>query len=162
MSEFDKLFRTEFKDLVSLIIFQNDDGEYEAFDRYRLVPANGHTEVYCYTSDVGTFSTTKSALSWCIADKHKMLNLAREIKELDAKLTYLRNDIDCRARIGDKGKDPQFKETMLTKLETKLIRKKQVEQQLEKCINLAKYKQQKEFNNETVRTGRTQAVKANR
>ena len=67
-----------------------------------------------------------------------------------------------RANLADRSKTPLFRETIETKLETKIIRKKQVEQELTKCVNYAKYCQQRGFDNETIRTGRTASVKKSR
>jgi hypothetical protein len=160
--EFQKLFRKEFPELASNLILRNDSGEYEVFDHYLISPEKQGYRVYCSASDIGLFTTTKTALSWCIADKFKHFNLAREILNLDNKLNSLTADISARANLADRSKQPQFREIIETKLETKIIHKKQVEQELTKCVNYAKYCQQRGFNNETVRTGRNQAVKASR
>jgi hypothetical protein len=160
--EFDRMFRQEFSDLAAKMIWQNDDGDFEVFDHYIIVPENKSFRVFCSASDIGLFMTTRSALSWCIADKCKQYNLAREIQETDRKLEHITNDISVRAGAGDRSKQPQFRETILTKLESKIIKKKQLETQLNKCVNFAKYTQQKEYNNETVRTGRTPQINAKR
>ena len=160
--EFDRMMRQEFPEIVSNLIFKDNDGSYKVFDRYRIVKEIPGYRVFCGASDIGRFSTTKTALSWCIADKHQAYNLARDILELDVKLNSLTSDINARANLADRSKNALFRETIETKLETKIIRKKQVEEQLSKCINWAKYKQQKGFNNETVRTGRNQAIQRSR
>jgi hypothetical protein len=160
--EFDRMMRQEFPDTVSNLIFRDDDGAYKVFDRYTIIIEKQGCRVYCSATDVGKFSTTKSALSWCIADKNKLFTLARDILVLDVKLSSLTSDIAVRANIADRSKQPLFRETIETKLETKIIRKKQVEEQLSKCVNWAKYIQQRGFNNETVRTGNNKAIKASR
>ena len=160
--ELNKLFRKEFPDLAANLIWKNDDGEYEVFDRYVISPEKQGYRVRCSATDVGLFSTTKTALSWCIADKYTHYNLARDILTLDNKLNSLISDISTRANLADRSKQPLFRETIETKLETKIIRKKQVEQELTKCVNYAKYCQQRGFNNETVRTGNNKAIKASR
>ena len=160
--EFNKLFRKEFPELASNIILKNDNGEYEVFDHYLIAPEKHGYRVYCSASDIGLFTTTKNALSWCIADKYQHYNLARDILNLDNKLNSLISDIATRANLADRSKEPQFRETIETKLETKIIRKKQVEQELTKCVNYAKYCQQRGFNNETARTSRTQPNKTSR
>lgn len=160
--EFNRMFRQEFSELVVKMIWQNDEGEYEVFDHYKIIPENKTYRVMCSATEVGSFMTTRSALSWCIADNHKNFNLAREIQETDKKIADLTNDISVRAGMGDKSKEPQFRETILTKLESKIIKKKQLETQLNKCVNFAKYTQQKEYNNETVRTGRTAQISTKR
>jgi len=160
--EFERMFRQEFKGLSENVLFQNEIGEYEVFGKYRIIPESVGYRVYCSATEVGNFSNTKTALSWCIADKFTYYNLARDILTLDNKLNSLISDISVRANLADRSKTPLFRETIETKLETKIIRKKQVEQELTKCVNYAKYCQQRGFNNETVRTGRSQAIKASR
>ena len=116
----------------------------------------------CAATDVGVFNSTKTALSWCIADKNRAYNLARELLETDIKLGTLTDDIGARASIADLSKSFEFRDNIGTKLETKIIRKKQLENQLAKSVNWAKYIQQRGFNNETARTGRNQPNKTSR
>ena len=161
-AEFKHILREEFGTLTNNLIWKNDNGNYEVFDHYLIVIEKKGYRVYCSATDVGLFNSTKSALSWCIADKYKHFNLARDILTLDNKLSSLINDITIRANLADKSKNPVFRETIEIKLETKIIHKKQVEQELTKCVNYAKYCQQRGFNNETIRTGRSAAVKKSR
>jgi hypothetical protein len=161
-AEFKHILREEFGTLTNNLIWKNDNGNYEVFDHYLIVIEKEGYRVYCSATDVGLFNSTKSALSWCIADKYKHFNLARDILTLDNKLSSLINDITIRANLADSSKNPVFRETIEIKLETKIIRKKQVEQELTKCVNYAKYCQQRGFNNETIRTGRSAAVKKSR
>jgi len=160
--EVERIFRQEFCDLMPNIIWQNDDGVYEVFGRYRIVPERQEFRVLCSATDVGTFGTTRSALSWCIADKNQAYNLARELKELDNKLTALNNDIAVRTALAERSTRWEFRDPVGTKLETKIIRRKQVENRLAKCVSWAKYTQQRGFNNETQRIGRGQPNKTSR
>ena len=158
----DRMFRQEFRDLMPNMIWQNDDGVYEVFDRYRIQALKSGYRVFCSATEVGTFSSTRSALSWCIADKHRAYNTARELLETDRKLTYLTHDIATRAGIGDRSRDPVLRETILVKLESKIIHKKHLENQLTKCVKWAKYVQQRGFEDETQRIGRGQPNKTSR
>jgi hypothetical protein len=158
----EQLFRQEFRDLMPNVIWENDDGVYEVFGHYRIEPVKTGFWVSCGATDIGIFATTRTALSWCIADKHRAYNTAREILTLDNKLTSTTNDINTRAAVGDHSQNPVLRETILTKLETKIIHKKQLENQLTKCVNWAKYVQRRGFDNETARTGRSQPVKTSR
>jgi len=160
--EVNRLFRQEFPDLLPNAIWRNEDGSYEVFGRYRILPEKTKYRVYCLATDVGLFNSTKTALSWCIADKHQAYNLARELLETDIKLGTLTNDINSRASVADRSKNFEFRDNIGTKLETKIIRKKQLENQLAKSVNWAKYIQQRGFNNETARTGRNQPNKTSR
>ena len=160
--DFERMFRQEFRDLMPNVIYQKDDGVYEVFGRYKIVPESHGFRVFCSATDVGTFATTRSALSWCIADKNRAYNLARELKELDNKLAALNNDIAVRSALAECSRRWEFRDPVGTKLETKIIRRKQVENQLAKCIDWAKYSQQRGFNNETQRIGRGQPNKTSR
>jgi len=160
--EFDRMFRQEFRSLENNLIWQNDDGIYEVFGKYQIVPMRPVYEVFCSATDVGRFHSTKSALSWCIADKHCAYNLARELLEIDNKLHSLTQDIASRAAVGDRSNNVELKEVIETKLASKIIHKKRLENELSKCVNWAKYIQQRGFENETARTGRNQPNKASR
>jgi sulfur transfer complex TusBCD TusB component (DsrH family) len=160
--EFDRMFRQEFCDIVNNLIWQNDAGEYEVFGKYRIVPMRPGYQVFCSATDAGTFHSTRTALSWCIADKHSSYNLARELLETDNKLYSLNQDISARTAVGERSKDPNFRDIIATKLESKIINKKRLENQLTKCVNWAKYCQQRGFENETARTGRTKSNKTSR
>ena len=160
--EFERMFRQEFGAITTNLIWQNEAGEYEAFGKYRIVSNRPGYRVYCSATDVGIFSSTRTALSWCIADKNQAYNLARNLKETDIKLSSLTADINSRATIGDRSSNLELREIIATKLESKIIQKKQLENQLAKCVNWAKYIQQRGFNNETARTGRNQPNKTSR
>ena len=160
--EFERMFRQEFKNIVPNLIWQNDDGEYEAFGRYRIIPMRPGYQVFCAATEVGTFYSTRSALSWCIADKHGAYNTARELLTVDTKLHGLIQDISVRSAIAERSKNFEFRDSVGTKLETKIIHKKQLENQLAKCVDWAKYIQLRGFENETARTGRNQPNKTSR
>lgn len=162
VKDFERALQQEFKDLIPNTIFKDDDGSYSVFGKYRIEPVNPGYRVYCAATEVGTFNTTKSALSWCIADKHQAFNTARDILELDTKLGAMTRDIAARTAIAERSAQWEFRDTVGTKLETKLIRKKKVENELTKCVNWAKYIQQRGFINETVRTGRNPSNKTSR
>ena len=160
--EFERLLHKEFRDVMPNTIWKNDNGVYSVFGHYQIVPEKVGYRVFCAATDVGLFQTTKTALSWCIADKYKAYNLARELLTIDTKLNGLVHDINTRAALAERSKNFEFRDSVGTKLETKIIHKKQLENQLAKKVNWAKYIQQQGFNNETARTGRNQPNKASR
>jgi len=160
--EFDRLFRQEFRDLIPNTILQIDKGMYQVFGHYAIRAERPGYTVFCSATEVGVFNSTRTALSWCIADKSKAYNTARELLTLDNKLAALTHDITTRAAIGDHSNNPALREIILTKLESKIIQKKLMENQLTKCVNWAKYIQQRGFEDETQRTGRSQPNKTSR
>ena len=143
--EFERALRAELKDILPNTIWQNEDGVYSVFGKYRIEPLGRGYRVYCHASDIGIFNTSKTALSWCIADKAQAYNTARDILELDVKLTALTADINVRASLADRSDRDDFSDVVGTKLETKIIRKKQLENQLTKCVNWAKSHQSRNF-----------------
>jgi len=160
--DFERMVRQELREIMPNVIIPLDNGCYEVFGKYMIIPERPGYTVMCHATQVGFFHSTRTAMGWCIADKYKDYNLARDLLLLDNKLSYLDNDIMLRANLADRSKRPDFRETVGAKLESKIIHKKAVENQLANCVNLAKYLQQRGFNNETARTGRGQSNKASR
>ena len=152
--ELEAWVRSELRTVMPNFIWRNDHGDYELFGRYRIVSNRPGYTVYCSATEVGNFSSTRTAVSWCVADKYRNYNLARDILRTDDRLTAINNDVFVRMGVAGRSKRPEFRESIDTKLETKIIRKKELEKQLAKYINLAKYLQQKGFENETARSGR--------
>lgn len=160
--EVERWVHAEFKQMLPALIWQNDDGEYEAFGKYRIVPQNPGYCVYIDEDEQGFFNSTRTAISWCVADKYKRYNLARDLLTYDNMLAHISNDIFVRAGVANKTRDPNVRESIEMKLEPKIIQKRQLESQLTKCVNWAKYLQQKGFENETSRSGSATTIKTNR
>jgi hypothetical protein len=87
--------------------------------------------------------------------------LANEIQHLDFTLLRLRNDIEVRSSQAQKSYG-NFWETVSAKAAHKRSQSQQIENELTKCINSAKYWQLRGSNNETARTGRNTPYKTNR
>ena len=138
------------------------DGEkYRVFGSYVLrQTAQGYAVAY-KDDPVGTFTSTRSAVAWCIADKNRQYNLANEIQHLDFTLLRLRNDIEVRGGQARKSYG-NFWETVSAKAAHRKEQSQQIENELTKCINSAKYWQLRGSNNETARTGRNTPYKTNR
>jgi hypothetical protein len=152
--ELEAWVRSELRTVMPNFIWRNDHGDYELFGKYRIVSNRPGYTVYCAANPIGEFSSTRTAVSWCVADKYCNYNLARDILNTDNRLSAVTNDVFVRMGVASRSKRPEFRESIDTKLETKIIRRKELEQQLAKYINSAKYLQQKGFENETARSGR--------
>jgi hypothetical protein len=160
--ELEAWVRSELRTIMPNVIWRNDEGEYELFGKYRIVPTRPGYTVYCLANSVGEFSSTRTAVSWCVADKYRNYNLAREIYNTDSRLAAVSNDVFVRAGVANRSKRADFRESIDIKLESKIIRKKQLENQLTKCVNSAKYLQQRGFDNETARSSRNGTNKTSR
>jgi hypothetical protein len=160
--QFERWVFQEFRQMLTVLVWRNEDGDYEAFGKYHIIPQNPGYRVIINDDDQGFFNSTRTAISWCVADKYKQYNLARELLALDNMLADVTNDIFVRASIANRTKDLQQRENIETKLETKILHKRDLESQLTKCVNRAKYLQQKGFENETSRFGTATTIKTNR
>jgi len=161
-SEFERIVISEFQDGQTNLVWQNENGDYELFGKYRIESVRPGYRVFYNDQEIAVFSSTRNAVSWCIADKYSNYTLAREILVIDRKIELLKNDIFVRSAVADKSKKAQFREDIGTKLESKIIYKKALEIELSKCVNWAKYRQQRGFTNETARTGRATTHKTSR
>lgn len=152
--QLERILGDDLTEMMKNVIWQSDDGVYEVFARYRIVPVEHLFTVYRDNRLVGEFHATRTALGWCIADKYGRERLAKELLGLDNQLDRVKNDIAARTRAAERSADINFREAVMTKLETKIIRKKQIEFEINKCINTARSCQNQGFNNETTRTSR--------
>jgi len=160
--DIDHWIKSEYEQMLPTLLWRNPDGDYEAFGKYHIVPQNPGFKVFINDDDQGFFNSTRTAISWCVADKYKRYNLARDLLKYDGMLANISNDIFVRAGVASKTTDAVLKESIEIKLEPKIIHKREVEKQLNKCVNWAKYLQQKGFENETARSGSATTIKTNR
>jgi len=133
-----------------------------AFKHYRIIPYNGMFRVVKWDNIAGEFSSTRLALSWCIADRYQKHSLSRDIKRFSEQQNLLSADLRARSALSKNIKQPQWRENVELKIQRKRQILEHIEIQLDKCVNLAKYWQQRGFNNETARTGRTASPRASR
>ena len=124
--ELEAWVREELKTVLPNIIWRNEAGEYEVFGRYKIARKKDGYHVVCHATDVGLFSSTKSAISWCVADKYRDYNLARQILLTDTRLDAISSDIFTRMAAANRSRKIEFKENIDAKLEPKIIRKKQI------------------------------------
>lgn len=135
---------------------------YEAFGNYVIQPVNDEWQVQRSRRDPLAFSSSRTALAWCIADKLRQTQLSMDIQRLDAEKTAITADITARARLRGRMRASDLAEAVDVKLETRRQRLAGVEATLTKCVNQAKYLQIRGFNNETARAGRTSPHRTNR
>ena len=144
-------------------IFYNDDGSYLAFGRYTISRQADHTwSVSQERRDPKQFSSARTALSWCIADKNRQHHVSAEIQRLDQERSLLAADIETRAHLHARIKGTDLREAVSAKITSRRQRLHWVQTSLDKWVSAAKYWQIRGFNNETSRTGRTPPHRTNR
>ena len=146
--------RREFTREIGHLILTDSDGSLLVFGRYRIEQQPRQVQVYVNDDPVLTFSDRRSALSWCVAQKHQRLDLARRISQLDQHKRLLSDDIDTRQRLAQRSHNQHYQDVVHHKLISRQQNRATVTDQLEKCLAQAKYIQIRGFTNETARTRR--------
>jgi hypothetical protein len=134
---------------ISHVIIDDDSGSYVAFGDYYLVPNVEGCTVSTWDRQIHTFANKRTAISWCVADKYQRYRLANNIRLLDTRKQQLMSDIRCRSARAHHSADEDFYDTVNTKLQPKETALASIINELEKCIDLAKYLQLRGFSNET-------------
>lgn len=130
-----QVLKEELRVLEPVSAWKNDDGTYQLFGNYQLFQENSGYKVRTKNMTEVDFCSRRAAVAWCIADQHKDRNLAFEVRTLDSKLSRMTSDITSRRSI--KG-DLAYNQNVNIKLEHKLSRRAQIENDLERCVRLAK------------------------
>jgi hypothetical protein len=159
--EIQRILQEELNNTLPNAIWKNENGVYEVFGKYKIVPENDGFIVISSGNEIGTFSSTQTALSWCIAHKYFHYELAKELKYIDIELTNLNNDISVRMSLAKSSDDIDYRRLVSIKLEPKIQRKVTLQNRLTRCINSAKYWQQRGFINEAARPCRSATSKTN-
>ena len=129
-----------FRDGNSIMAFAEYEIEKVSTDEYQVI----------------TCSSCRIALSYCILDKYKKPVDAQHLVELEEKLlTRQQEMMHYRHFVNSDKIDDMRREVALHRLDTAKYQYHQIQEQLTKSINVAKYCQQKGFDNETIRLRNT-------
>ena len=160
LKRLEKIVEDDFKQIKENLILRDND-QYHLFDRYTIVKnSNGTFDVIKHLHDPKNFSALRVALSWCIADKYCQGQLAYRLLQLDREKLRMSNDLSVRQSLLKNITDSDLSEVIKLKISTKKHGLACVEQQLTKCVNLAKYWQIQGFNrDETARTRPSQTTR---
>ena len=162
IARLEQMVSADIEEMCKNLIIKSSDG-YEVFGRYRLQKTEDGVIVKRIDGIQSLlFSNMKTGLSWCVADKFNQRTLAIELEKLDSQRQNLRYDVTVRQHIINSMTDFVRKEVSETKISTKKIRLRQIDNQLDKCVNLAKYWQLRGFNDEIARTRRKATNRTNR
>ena len=132
-------------------IFRNGDS-IMAFANYEIV-RESTSEYSVYKDDyfMTTCSTCRIALSYCILDKNKMLLDAKNLVILEYTLRGRQSEMMQYRHVASSPKTDDFRrEVVLHRLTSAKAEYQMLQKQLTKSINVAKYCQQKGFENEII------------
>ena len=126
-----------------------------AFKYYRIVKTENHSYSIYKNDELTTIvGSSRIALAWCIYDKHKksidayqLIKLENELVRRQSEMMHYRHFINS-VKITE-----TQREITIDRLDDTKDRYRSLQKQIDKCINVAKYCQQKGFDNETIRPG---------
>lgn len=125
---------------------------YIIFGKYRIVENSDLWNVYDHSELTASFSSSRSALSWCILNNLGHYDACRDLTFYDNFYSFKKTDLERFKIKISTTKDPNARQILAAKASQSLIEKFQLKKQLNKCINLAKYYQTRGIDNETART----------
>jgi hypothetical protein len=149
-------------DMAQMNLIHPEASGYRVFDRYRLQEHNNEIAVDRDGEPTRQFTCTRSALSWCIADKYQQRATAQEIHDLDQRRRQLRDDIDMSRQLLERTQQHHNREVIEAKMQYKRQMLRDADARLDKCVALAKYWQIRGFNDEIARTRRPAPNSTNR
>lgn len=127
--------------------------DFVVFGRYKISPAeDGYYNLYRNDEWVHDFTNSRNALAYCILENNARITEARHLLEQDKRLQRLAVDIDRQSQIMQTTKDTDRKTLMAHRITNSIAIRGDIKIKLRDTIDLAKYCQQKGFNNETART----------
>ena len=137
----------------NIIVKVKDD--FIVFSRYRISPIeDGYYQVYRNSELVHDFTNSRNALAWCILEQNAQIEEANSLLGQDKRIGRLEVDIDRQTQIMNKTKDTDRRELMATKVTNNILVRGDIKIKLQEQIELAKYYQQKGFDNETARNSK--------
>jgi len=135
---------------------------YRVFDRYEMQPGSQSVVIKDGPDRCLEFTSTRSALSWCIADKYRQNVTAQDIVNLDQRRRQLQDDISLSRQLRERTRDHAQREVLDAKISYKRQMLTDADSRLDKCVSLAKYWQIRGFNDEIARTRRPPPNSTNR
>ena len=129
------------------------DQDIRAFGRYLIHRTRDRYEIFRSATLAAATGSIRVAISWCIADKLNRNSLTQDLLWADQAVHRRSIEIQHYRHTLDVTTDPDKRDSVTHRMENAKILLRYAQERLDKCLNLAKYWQQKGFNDETARTG---------
>jgi hypothetical protein len=134
------------KKISDLFIVRENDGSYNLFGKYTVVPENNTYKVNITgEQEYLHFSSLRNAVTWCVFDKNNKYKEVKRIHELDELISSLDVIIAQHTKLLEKTNN-EDKYIYSAKLAEGKYKKKQALQEIEKYANISRYWQRKKFN----------------
>lgn len=131
-----------------LLIIREDDGSYYLFGKFCIIPdqeGNYHLVDMFDSEKIHSFTSLKTAVTYCVFEKNKKYKELRRIIELDDIIGSLESMIEQHSRIVEKTEDFDYKSIVQAKLLEEKLKKRQLTTEINSYIALSKYWQTKQF-----------------
>lgn len=138
---------SEFNKLLDVVIFQDIDGSYSLFNKYKIKKiSSANVEVSLIKGDtINSFLNIKNAVCWCVFDKLGKYSLANRIIDLDMILSSVDVHIAIHSNLFKKAKKTEDKLIYLAKLNQDKLQKKAMSEELNNHILNSYNWQQRRF-----------------
>ena len=148
----ERMAREQFLDNPNAL-FRGEGDDVHAFGRYLIHRTEDGYQIFRGATLAAQTDSSRVAISWCIADKLNKHTLTQEILWADQAVAWRTREIEYYRHTLDRTTDFTKKCIVTDRLTDALTKLRYARDRLDKCLNLAKYWQQKGFNDETARTG---------
>lgn len=123
--------------LKDIIIFQTDDGTYNAYGKYIITRKNDGTYL---VSVIGTYTEKnfyklKNALAWCSLDKRLLIKNAKRLHQLDQMIFGMDTEIQIHNNLIKKTKNEDSALIYLSKLSQNKAKKRSYVHELQFFLN---------------------------
>jgi len=131
----------------NILLLQVDVNNHILFGKYAITKENNYYILKMDNDDKErTFTTLKTAVTWCVFNERKKTVECKQIEQIDCKLSSLEVDILQKTKVLHNTKDENFKHVYVSKIEEDNMKKKILLKQLNRFINISKAWQDKKFN----------------
>lgn len=147
LQKIEKFFNNELLgNLDNVSIFKNNDGSYEIFNRYYILPnKEGYKITMKHLMDEKTFSSLKNAVTWCIFDSRNKINQANRIEYLDRMISGISVSISMHKKLINTSIDLENKLIYISKLSQEEVKRKQMLREITSYVNESSAWQTKKF-----------------
>jgi len=138
-----RLAKQSLADIKQNIIVKERD-HYLAFDRFKITKNDDGFSVHRNGEYEHTFINSQNAVSYCVFDKHAHQEHSLQIKHLDKRLQHRMFDIEVANNTIAKTQDQDKAVTAAIRAQDYILESKNLKEQINHLVNLAKYFQEKE------------------
>lgn len=135
-----------FQNMNDIIIFQNEDGSYEFFNKFNVVKETYGYQVYSkYNSETHRFSSLKSAAAWCVFENRNKYVQAKRIEYLDQMISGSEVSIEMQKILLKKARETESKLIYAAKLNEEQNKRKRMIAEIQSYIRESNRLQTQKF-----------------